>query len=57
MTNDPKDKRVSKSDEWLQKNIINLFASEKNEWKIDEVEKKLAHPRAGVVKVMSKLCT
>ena len=44
VSTDPKDKRVSKSDDWLTKKIMDLFLSEKSEWKLDELEKKLNHP-------------
>ena len=55
----PKDKRVTKSDEWLHEHIMDLFLNPKEQsaWKLDEVEKKLNHPRAGIVKMMNKLCT
>ena len=54
--NDPKDKRVSKSDDWLHKKIMDLFLTEKSEWKLEEVEKKLNHPKAGVQRMLQKLC-
>ena len=50
--NDPKDKRVSKSDDWLHKKIMDLFLTEKSEWKLEEVEKKLNHPKAGVQRML-----
>ena len=53
--NDPKDKRVGKSDEWLHTHIMNLYR-EKSEWKLEEVERKLTHPKAGVQRMLQKLC-
>lgn len=54
--NDPKDKRVSKSESWLNEKIMELFMTEKAEWKLEEVEKRLNHPRAGVQRMLNKLC-
>ena len=48
VANDPKDKRVSKSEDWLHKKIMDLFLSVKPEWKLEEIEKKLDHPKAGI---------
>ena len=44
----PKDKRVSKPDKWIHENIMHLFLNERSHWKLDEVEKRLNHPRAGL---------
>ena len=53
---DPKDRRVSKPDEWLHKKIMELFLNQKPEWKLEEVERELDHPKAGVLRMLQKLC-